>query len=68
MLMAIRQILVPQATVLLLSQVELARMAETWREGGGDMLLEDVAELTGMGCELVLVTGTGRPAAAPRPS
>ena len=60
MLSAIRQILVPQATVLLLSQVELARMAETWRDGGGDgMLLEDVAELTGLGCELVLVTGTG---------
>jgi hydroxymethylpyrimidine/phosphomethylpyrimidine kinase len=59
MLMAIRQILVPQASVLLLSQVELARMAETWREGGGDMVEADVAELTGMGCELVLVTCTG---------
>ena len=59
MLIAIRQILVPQATILLLSQVELARMAETWREGGGDMLLEDVDELTGMGCEYVLVTCTG---------
>lgn len=59
MLMAIRQILVPQATLLLLSQVELARMAETWREGGADMLAEDVAELTGTGCEFVLVTGTG---------
>ncbi|HEY0065191.1 MAG TPA: hydroxymethylpyrimidine/phosphomethylpyrimidine kinase [Telluria sp.] len=59
MLMAIRQILVPQATVLLLSQVELARMAETWREGGGDMVDADVAELTGMGCELVLLTCTG---------
>jgi hydroxymethylpyrimidine/phosphomethylpyrimidine kinase len=59
MLMAIRQILVPQTTVLLLSQVELARMAETWREGGADMLAEDVAELTGMGCAMVLVTGTG---------
>jgi len=33
MLAAIRQILAPQATVLLLSQVELARMAETWRDG-----------------------------------
>ncbi|MFL6706813.1 MAG: hydroxymethylpyrimidine/phosphomethylpyrimidine kinase [Massilia sp.] len=32
MLVAIRQILVPQATLLMLSQVELARMAETWRE------------------------------------
>ena len=59
MLMAIRQILVPQTTVLLLSQVELARMAETWREGGADMLAPDVAELTGMGCAMVLVTGTG---------
>jgi hydroxymethylpyrimidine/phosphomethylpyrimidine kinase len=60
MLGAIRQILVPQASVLLLSQVELARMAETWREGGsGDMLGADVAELTGMGCALVLTTGTG---------
>ena len=59
MLIAIRQILVPQTTVLLLSQVELARMAETWRDGGGDMLTEDVAELTGMGCEFVLVKCTG---------
>jgi hydroxymethylpyrimidine/phosphomethylpyrimidine kinase len=60
MLMAIRQILVPQASVLLLSQVELARMAETWREGGGgDTLGADVAELTGMGCAMVLVTSTG---------
>lgn len=60
MLMAIRQILVPQTAVLLLSQVELARMAETWREGGaGDMLAADVAELTGMGCTMVLATGTG---------
>ncbi len=59
MLVAIRQILVPQATVLLLSQVELARMAETWREGGGDMVDTDVAELTGTGCGYVLVTCTG---------
>lgn len=59
MLMAIRQILVPQATVLLLSHVELARMAETWREGGEDMLNDDVAELSTSGCEFVLVTCTG---------
>ncbi len=59
MLVAIRQILAPQATVLLLSQVELARMAETWREGGADLLQEDVEELTGSGCAYVLVTGTG---------
>ena len=61
MLMAIRQILIPQTTVLLLSHVELARMAETWRDGAGDAdLAADVAELTGMGCAYVLVTGTGK--------
>ena len=63
MLMAIRQILIPQTTVLLLSQVELARMAETWRDGAGETLAADVAadvaELTGMGCEYVLVKCTG---------
>ena len=58
MLTAVRQILVPQAAMLLVSQVELARMAETWRDGPGT-LLEDVAELTGTGCGYVLVTGTG---------
>jgi hydroxymethylpyrimidine/phosphomethylpyrimidine kinase len=60
MITATRQILVPQATVLMCSQVELARMAETWREGTSEGMLElDVAELTGSGCEYVLVTGTG---------
>jgi hydroxymethylpyrimidine/phosphomethylpyrimidine kinase len=60
MVTAFRQILVPQATLLMLSQVELARMAETWRDGGDDdeMLDDDVAELTSSGCEFVLVTGT----------
>ena len=62
MLMAIRQILIPQTTVLLLTRVELARMAETWREGGAsgeEMVTEDVAELTGMGCEFVLLKCSG---------
>jgi hydroxymethylpyrimidine/phosphomethylpyrimidine kinase len=37
-------------------------MAETWRDGGSaDMLAADVAELTGTGCEFVLVTGIGDP-------
>lgn len=58
MVSAIRQILAPQATLLMLSQVELARMAETWREGPGD-LDRDAAELIASGCEFVLVTGTG---------
>ncbi len=61
MLSAIRSILAPQTTVLMLSQPELGRMAETWREGhvnGEDTLLEDVAELTTAGCQYVLVMGT----------
>jgi hydroxymethylpyrimidine/phosphomethylpyrimidine kinase len=56
---AIRQILAPQATVLMLSQAELGRMAESWREPGADSTLEaEVAELTGRGCQYVLVTCT----------
>ncbi len=66
MLGAIRQILVPQTTILLLSHVELSRMAETWREGGDDMLAADVAELTGSGCEYVLVTCTGSSGSGPQ--
>jgi len=58
---AIRQLLVPQATLLMLSQVELGRLAETWRESGDDsedMLQSDVEHLLALGCEFVLVTGT----------
>jgi len=60
MLSALRSILAPQATVLMLSQPELGRMAELWRDGDGhgdDVLLEDVAELTSSGLQYVLVTG-----------
>lgn len=56
---AIRQILAPQATVLMLSQSELGRMAESWREPGLESTLEaEVAELTSRGCQYVLVTCT----------
>ena len=68
LLTAIRQLLVPQATLLMLSQVELGRMAETWRESDTDgaadvdadedMLQSDVEHLLALGCEFVLVTGT----------
>ena len=58
MLSALRSILAPQATVLILSQPELGRMAELWRDGGEGNLLEDVAELTSSGLQYVLVTGT----------
>ena len=59
---AVRQLLVPQATLLMLSTVELGRLAETWREGAEDTLESDVEHLLALGCEFVLVTGT--PAAA----
>ena len=63
MLSALRSILAPQATVLMLSQAELGRMAELWRDGDGqaatgdDVMLEDVAELTSSGLQFVLITG-----------
>lgn len=64
LLTALRQLLVPQATLLMLSMVELGRMAETWREGAEDTLESDVEHLLALGCEFVLVTGTPAAAAA----
>ena len=69
LLTIVRQLLVPQTSVLVLSQVELGRLAETWRdidapgesggEASGDSVLEeDVSYLIELGCEFVLVTGT----------
>jgi hydroxymethylpyrimidine/phosphomethylpyrimidine kinase len=57
LLTAVRQLLVPQATLLMLSMVELGRLAETWREGAEDTLESDVEHLLALGCEFVLVTG-----------
>jgi hydroxymethylpyrimidine/phosphomethylpyrimidine kinase len=56
MLEAVRQVLVPQATVLLLSQHELGRMAELWRDPADDSMAADAAELIHSGCEFVLVS------------
>jgi hydroxymethylpyrimidine/phosphomethylpyrimidine kinase len=59
MLMATRELLIPQTTVLLISTVELARMAETWREPSEeDLMAVDAMRLIEMGCEYVFVTGT----------
>jgi hydroxymethylpyrimidine/phosphomethylpyrimidine kinase len=56
---ALAQVLAPQATVLQLSLLELARLAEGWRDpAGGDMAGLDAAELTGSGCAFVLVNCT----------
>lgn len=55
---AIRELLVPQTTLLVLSAGELAQLAETWREPANtDMSEADVAHLIQAGCEYVLVTG-----------
>lgn len=59
LLMAVRELLVPQTTVMLLSVVELTRLAETWREASAeDTLAFDAMRLIEHGCEYVLVTGT----------
>ncbi|GAB3539555.1 hydroxymethylpyrimidine/phosphomethylpyrimidine kinase [Noviherbaspirillum agri] len=59
MLLAIRELLVPQATLLLASAVEIARFAETWREpSSDDALALDAMKIIDMGCEYLFVTGT----------
>ncbi|TWI48581.1 hydroxymethylpyrimidine/phosphomethylpyrimidine kinase [Pseudoduganella flava] len=59
LLTVLRQLLVPQATLLMLSQVELGRMAETWRDlANGETMADDAQHLIDLGCEYVLVTGT----------
>jgi hydroxymethylpyrimidine/phosphomethylpyrimidine kinase len=56
----LHQLLVPQASVLTLSQDELARFSDCWRDPGTEStLLDNVAELAAGGCGHVLVTGTG---------
>jgi hydroxymethylpyrimidine/phosphomethylpyrimidine kinase len=60
MLVAMRELLVPQSTIMLLSAVELARFAESWREPMPvKSSADDAAELLGMGCAYLFVTGTG---------
>jgi hydroxymethylpyrimidine/phosphomethylpyrimidine kinase len=59
MLIAIRELLIPQTTLLLLSTVELARFAETWREPtNADALMLDAMRIIDLGCEFLFVTGT----------
>lgn len=59
MLIAIRELLIPQTTLLMTSAVELNRLAETWREpASDDTLAVDAMRLIDMGCEYLFVTGT----------
>lgn len=58
-LIAMRELLLPQATLFLASSVEVARQAEVWREPStDDVLADDVSEIIDLGCEYVFVTGT----------
>lgn len=61
LLLAIRELLIPQTTLLLIASVELALLAETWKEPGTpeslDDMIADAMTLIESGCEYVLVTG-----------
>lgn len=58
-LCAMRDLLIPQSTLLFLSAHELNRLAETWREPSSDDMLDvDVKHILGLGCEYVFVTNT----------
>jgi hydroxymethylpyrimidine/phosphomethylpyrimidine kinase len=58
LLIAIRELLIPQTTVFVVSAVELSRLAETWREPSTDDLLAvDAMRIIDMGCEYLFVTG-----------
>lgn len=59
MLLAMRELLLPQATLFLASVAELNHLAETWREpSAADLLTEDVREIIETGCQYLLLTGT----------
>jgi hydroxymethylpyrimidine/phosphomethylpyrimidine kinase len=58
-LIAIRELLVPQTTLFVTSAVELSRLAETWREPStDDTTAVDAMRIIDMGCEYLFVTGT----------
>ncbi len=59
LLIAIRELLIPQTTLLVASSVELGRFAETWREASTeDTLASDAMRMIELGCEYLFVTGT----------
>ena len=59
LLTAMRELLIPQSTVMVLSAVELSRLAETWREPSTqDLSTVDAMHIIELGCEYLFVTGT----------
>lgn len=58
-LLAMRELLVPQSTLLMLSLDELSQLAETWRDPSAENMLEaDALHMIELGCEFLFVTGT----------
>ncbi|WP_025917182.1 hydroxymethylpyrimidine/phosphomethylpyrimidine kinase [Herminiimonas sp. CN] len=58
MLLAMRELLLPQTTLFLASATELNLLAETWREpGSADLLAEDAREIAEFGCRYLFLTG-----------
>lgn len=62
LLLAICELLIPQASLLIISESELARVAETWRDNDTDDSSDDTSTnaltLIESGCAYVLVTGS----------
>ena len=60
--LAIYELLIPQATVLIISMLELSRLSDIWKEADTQEAPDDMAAnamiLIESGCEFVLVTGT----------
>ena len=58
MIIAMRELIVPQTTVLTPNSMEARRLAEEDEEGDDPGLDECASRLVGLGCEFVLITGT----------
>ena len=58
LLIAIQELLLPQASLLVISGIELARMSESAEESEHTDLTSSVMSVIDSGCEYVLVTGT----------
>lgn len=62
LLLAVCELLIPQASLLVISETELAQIAETWKDGDNDEAIDDLAAnamaLIESGCAYVLVTGS----------
>jgi hydroxymethylpyrimidine/phosphomethylpyrimidine kinase len=58
MVIALRELLVPQTTILTPNTLEARRLADDFEEGEAPDLAECARQLIASGCEYVLVTGT----------